>query len=67
METAYRNAETTQDKEDVLRSYGFDLDDFYEKAIKRTNIRMIKMGVDAHAQRTADYLTKKRRTIYRYI
>ena len=67
LENAYRNAKDSKEKDEVLRTHGFDLDDFYKQTIKKTNDRMVKLGVSAHAQRTADYLGKKRRTIYRYL
>ncbi len=67
LENAYLNAKTNEEKDEVLRCHGFDLDEFAKRSIKRTNDRMVKLGVSAHAQRTADFLMKKRRTIYRYL
>ncbi len=67
LEEAYHNAKDSKEREEVLRSHGFDLDDFNIRSIQKTNDRMVKLGVNAHAQRTADYLSKKRRTIYRYL
>ena len=67
MEADYHQAQTAAEKEEVLRSHGFDLDDFYRTAIQTTNLRMLKLEVNAHAQRTADFLFQKRRTIYRYL
>ena len=66
LEKAYNAAETSQEKAQVLKNHGFDIRDFYRTAIRKVVALMIKLGVKAYAQRTADYLGLGRRTTYRY-
>ena len=64
LEMAYNQAETAQEKAQVLKNYGFDIHDFYLYAIRKVVALMIELGVKAYLQRAADYLGLGRQTIY---
>ena len=64
LEEEYRQAQTPEEKEQVLKNHGFSIKEFYLTAIRKVLACMIRLGVKAYLQRAADYLGIGRQTVY---
>jgi sarcosine oxidase delta subunit len=60
-----RTARTQKQKNAILKKYGFDLKEFNQYVIKRTNDMMVANEVSAHYQKAADFLNIGRATVHR--
>lgn len=60
---ALQTAETQKDMDEILENYGFDIDDFSHYVCRKTDETMVLSNVNAHLQRSADFLGKSRKHI----
>ena len=60
---ALKTAKTQKDMDKILENYGFDIDDFSHYVCRKTDETMVLAKVNAHLQRSGDFLGKSRKHI----
>ena len=63
---ALKEAKTPNERDEILKNYGFDVDEFCHYVYRKTDDTMVVCGVDAHLQRSADFVSKSPKTIYNH-
>ena len=63
---ALMQAKSQNEKHEILQLYGFWVDDFNHYVFRKTDETMILSDVDAHLQRSADFVGKSRQNIYNH-
>ena len=66
LKVALSNAKTLKEKNEIITWYGFAIDDFNHYACKKTDETMVVCGLDAHLQKSADFLEKSPKHIYNH-